>query len=97
MPFLGQLLHMGQAVELCNVIESCGLYPSLSGRGRDYTSETFRTSFNHFKGGNKNGINKVTFGETMKRLENCKKNELCRVHQEDHNSIEQAFPSIQPK
>ena len=73
MPFLGQLLHMGQAVELCNVIEACGLYPSLSERGRDYTSETFRTSFNHVKGGNKNGINKVTFGETMKHLENCKK------------------------
>ena len=73
MPFLGQLLHMGQAVELCNVIEACGLYPSLSERGRDYTSETFRTSFNHVKGGNKNRINKVAFGETMKHLENRKK------------------------
>ena len=73
MPFLGQLLHMGQAFELCNVIKACGLYPSLSERGRDYTRETFSTSFNHVRGGDKNRINKVTFGETMKHLKNCKR------------------------
>ena len=71
LPFLGQMCHMGQAVELCNVIKKCGLYPSLSKRADDYTTEEFRTCFNHVKGRNKLGKDRDLFKANMNHLLQC--------------------------
>ena len=72
MPFLGQMCHMGQAVELCHVIEACGLYPSLSKRADDYTTKEFRSCFNRVRDGIKKGKDRDLFLDHMKHLEGCK-------------------------
>lgn len=71
MPFLGQLLHMGQTVELSNVIETCGLYPSLSDMACEYTTEDFRKTFNHVMKSRKEGSDSAVFEASMNHLSKC--------------------------
>ena len=98
LPFQGLMGHMRQAVKLCNVIEKCSHYPSLTKRADDYTTEEFTTCFNHVKGGNKLGKDCDLFKANMNHLLQCTRfSKVQQVHQETHNASRKTVSSVQPK